>query len=140
VIASASDPSNGDGTAKSYLDVNTSVPGDWSSQLNTNFFTRDPCGNVVGFSYPPGGGCPGNPAAPGGVSFTHAPDIRLNNVFDHNGATAWNVPGTDIVGLRSNDPGRTSAVQQEIPEPDSLALIGLGIGALAFVLRRRRNG
>ena len=136
-IVSAVDAASADGTAKSYLDVDAGVPGFWSSQLNTNFFTLDPCNHPVGYVYAPNEGCLGpgtNPGAPGGISYTHATDIRLDNNFSHNGAGAWNVPGTDIFGLRSNDPGRT--VSTSVPEPGSLTLLGLALAAFATVRRR----
>jgi len=135
-ITTPANPFTGDGTSRSYLNVDTSVVGAWTGQLDTNFFTRDPNNNLIGFAYPPSAVTP----APGGVSFPSARDIRLDNNFSHGGATAWNVdiPGTpnDIVGLQSNDPARTFIVSN-IPEPGSLALLGLAFAAIATAGRRR---
>ena len=115
-IVTPVNPVTTDGTAQSYLSVNTADPGAWSNALNTNFFTLDPNNNPL----------------------PDTPDIRLTNSFAHGGATAWSVAGTDIVGLASSDPARTASV----PEPGSLALLGtalLGLASLARVRGRKRG-
>lgn len=136
-IFSPTQVGTGDGTSKSYLSIDTSKVGAWTSQLDTNFFTLDPCNNPVGHNYVAGELCPttGTPiAGPGGVSMTAAQDVRLDNNFSRNGATAWD-GGGDIIGLRSNDPGR--AFSQAVPEPASLALLGIAFAGLGFASRRR---
>jgi hypothetical protein len=85
----------------------------WASQLDSNFFTLD---------------ANGQPLVP-------AQDTRTDSNFSQNGAAKWNVPGTDIIGLRSNDPVRLAAT----PEPGTLSLFGLGLVGMGFLRRRRQN-
>jgi hypothetical protein len=106
-------PGTGDGTAKSYQSVNLAAGGVWANQLDSNFFTLDALGN---------------PLVP-------AQDVRSDSNFTRNGASAWDVPGTDIIGLRSNDPVRLEVV----PEPGTLSLFGLGMLGVGFLRRRQRQ-
>ena len=106
-------PGTGDGTAKSYQSVNLAAGGLWASQLNSDFFTLD---------------ANGQPLVP-------AQDTRTDSNFSQNGAAKWNVPNTDIIGLRSNDPVRLAAT----PEPGTLSLFGLGLVGMGFLRRRRQN-
>ena len=112
-VCSGTVPGTGDGAAKSYQDVNLAAGGAWATKLDTNFFTL----NAIGAPLVP-------PA-----------DIRTDSNFTANGASLWNVAGTDIVGLRSNDPIRANAT----PEPGSLALVGLALVGFAFSGRRLRK-
>ena len=106
-------PGTGDGTAKSYQSVNLAAGGLWASQLDSNFFTLDAVGNPLAL----------------------AQDIRTDSNFTRNGALKWDVAGTDIIGLRSNDPVRLAAT----PEPGTLSLFGLGLVGMGFLRRRRQN-
>lgn len=112
----------GDSTSKSYLNVNTSKVGAWTAQLDTNYFTLDAEGNPVGT------------LDPNGVAYA-ATDVRLDNNFSINGATAWSVASTDITGLRDNDPARAYA--QSIPEPGTLALMAASLLGLGIIRRRK---
>ena len=110
-------PGTADGTAKSYQSVNVAAGGVWASQLDTNFFTLDALGNPV--------------ASP--------QDIRSDSNFTQNGASAWNgAPGSDIIGLRSNDPVRAD-VLEPVPEPATLSLFGLGMIGMGFLSRRMKK-
>jgi len=107
-------PGTGDGTAKSYQSVNLAAGGVWASLLDSNFFTLD---------------ANGNPLLP-------AQDIRTSSNFERNGAELWDVPGTDIIGLRSNDPVRALVT----PEPGTLSLLAFGLlGGVGFLRRRMQK-
>ena len=106
-------PGTGDGTAKSYQSVNLAAGGIWASLLDSNFFTLD---------------ANGNPLFP-------AQDIRTDSNFSRNGAEAWDVLGTDIIGLRSNDPVRALVT----PEPATLTLFGLGLLGAGFMRRCKQR-
>lgn len=58
-------------------------------------------------------------------------DLRFKNSYDSN--TNWDV-GSNIRGANIQDPGQAFA----LPEPDGLALMGLAMAGMGFVLRRRK--
>lgn len=110
-IASPANPVTSDGTAQSYLSVNTADPGLWTSALNDNFFTLDPNNNPL----------------------PDTPDVRLTNSFAHGGAGAWDGPG-NVIGLLSSDPGRAAPV----PEPGTLSLLASALLGFGVWVRRRK--
>ena len=112
-ICSPVTPGSANGTAQSYQDVNVAAGGAWAAGLDTNYFTLDADGNSMGS--------------------LGAADIRTESNFSSNGGSAWSDLTNGIVGLRSNDPIR--GVQ--IPEPASLALVGIGLLAIVGFRRRR---
>ena len=99
---------NGDG-------VINALDGAWAALLDGNWFFVDTNGD-------------GTFGGPG-----ERRDIRFGN--STNGLASWDTAGTDIVGLRSNDPGRVFTV----PEPSTLGILSVGLLALGFTLRRRRK-
>jgi len=110
-------PSVGNGHSDGFLNVDTSVPGAWTSALNTQWFIPHP-----------DPGCPS-------CTFFGNRDIRFSSFFNVD-LGSWFVPGTDIVGLRSNDPVR-GFTTSTVPEPATLTLLGMGLASLGY--RRRKK-
>ena len=60
-------------------------------------------------------------------------DVRFSTFFNAT-QTSWN--GANALGLRSNDPARSFTAAQ-VPEPGTLALLGIGLVGVAYRLRRK---
>lgn len=120
---------SGSGFTDAYLDVVDfdgngvidDLDGVWAPLLNTNWFYTELDG---------GASDPGSDNDPTSATYERR-DVRLGTFT--NGLPSWNGSG-DTIGLRSNDPARTYA----IPEPGSLALMGLGLIGAGLASRRRK--
>jgi len=118
LVSSITPTINGTGHADGFANVDLAAGGPWAQALNGDYFFVDTNGNgVFGES-------------------SEIRDLRFSTLFnglaDWNGTTGAN-PGA--IGLRSNDPARAVTA----PEPGSLGLLVIGIGALGYGFRRQRR-
>jgi PEP-CTERM motif-containing protein len=107
----------GSPTSETYLSVDTTTVGAWTDLLNSNFFTLNPNQQTCGSP---------------GVACLSPNDLRLDTTFKPNGG--WDVIETDIIGLGKNGSFRAFVV----PEPNSLALLSIGLAVSGAVGARRR--
>jgi hypothetical protein len=105
----------GSGHADSFLNVDTTVPGAWTSALDGDWFTL--------------------PGQPQPVGFTPR-DLRFSTFFNVDVAS-WSNPAAGTSGVRSNDPVRVFTTAASVPEPATLTLIGIGLAGLGYRRKKR---
>lgn len=104
---------NGDAAGQP-LTVDTSVQGDWTSKLDSNYFSLNP-------AQQPCGGA--------GVSCQAANDVRADGTYNVTTVGGWSIAGTDIVDLRKD--GAFRAFDVPVAGSMQLAVLALGLLALA---------
>jgi hypothetical protein len=62
-------------------------------------------------------------------------DIKLRSIYESQGVHDWDNVAGDVFGADSTDPVRAVSV----PEPESLALLGIGLMGMGFAARRRKT-
>lgn len=113
------DPGSVNGGSFSYSSVDLDKVGLWTNLLDGNWFHVDTDGDGIF-------GEEGEKR-----------DVRLSTILnDLAPDNQWTDLDNDILGIRSNDPGRVYTV---IPEPNTIFLFGAGLLGLAGFLRRKED-